>query len=73
MRRFCHEELGDKVFISTGAGIAPFRSMVLGLLDEGFTKGIYLLCGYRYEEDELFGDELRSCRGRIQISIIFRL
>lgn len=44
----------DLVFIATGTGVAPFRSMVLELLEKGHDKKITLIGGYRsyalYEE-----------------------
>ena len=48
------------VFISTGAGIAPFRSMLYDLLNENFEKKILMLNGYRYEDEVLYEDELKE-------------
>lgn len=39
----------DPVFVATGTGIAPFRSMIRHLLAAGFQRRITLLFGARYE------------------------
>ncbi len=39
----------DIVFVATGTGIAPFRSMVWHLLPKGFQRKIWLLFGSRYD------------------------
>ena len=39
----------DPVFVATGTGIAPFRSMIGNLLANGFRKKIGLLFGSRYD------------------------
>lgn len=39
----------DIVFVATGTGIAPFRSMTRHLLAAGFRRRIWLLFGSRYE------------------------
>ncbi len=47
----------DLLFLATGAGIAPFRSMIKDLLKSGFDKKIVLLFGVRKEEDIFYHDE----------------
>lgn len=46
-----------KVFIATGTGIAPFRSM---LLDDHFDHEITLYWGLRYEEDVYWKEEFEE-------------
>ena len=47
----------DLVFISTGTGVTPFRSM---LLNNKFKNKITLIAGYKHQEDELYGEEFRK-------------
>ncbi len=47
----------DLLFVATGAGIAPFRSMIKDLLNSGFEKKITLLFGVRNEDDVFYHDE----------------
>ena len=47
----------DLFFVATGAGIAPFRSMIKDLLSSGFDKKIVLLFGVRSEEDVFYHEE----------------
>ena len=47
----------DIVFIATGSGIAPFRSMIGNLFSQNFDKTIYLLFGNRYDDDIIYKDE----------------
>ena len=48
------------IFISTGTGIAPFRSMIHVLLQEGAACDIWNLFGNRYEEDILYKEEFET-------------
>jgi CDP-4-dehydro-6-deoxyglucose reductase len=50
----------DIVFVSTGIGITPFRSMINYLLKNGFDKKITLIEGYKYQDDVLFDDEFKD-------------
>lgn len=47
----------DSVFIATGSGIAPFRSMINDLLDKKTPLNLYLLNGNRYEPDIIYRKE----------------
>lgn len=47
----------DPVFVATGTGIAPFRSMIRHLLAAGFRRRITLLFGARYETMIPYHDE----------------
>ena len=46
----------ESIFVATGTGIAPFRSMLLGKLDRPVT----LVFGVRHREGLLYDDELAS-------------
>jgi CDP-4-dehydro-6-deoxyglucose reductase len=51
----------DLCFISTGTGIAPFRSMLLDLVNHPrVTKNIYLIFGTRNLSDVLYRTEIES-------------
>ena len=48
----------DVVFICTGTGIAPFRSMIWDIYNQKLPhRNIHLIFGARYEHDILFRDE----------------
>lgn len=47
-------------FISTGTGIAPFRSIVQDLAEKSCPEQLTIIAGYRYEEDALFEDEFKE-------------
>lgn len=48
------------LFIATGTGVAPFRSMIHDALAAGRTEPLWLLFGVRTPEELLFGDELEA-------------
>ncbi|HEX5035573.1 MAG TPA: FAD-binding oxidoreductase [bacterium] len=50
----------DLVFVATGTGLAPLRSMLRVLLRDGFQKPILLIFGVRYENEVLYSDEFRE-------------
>ena len=47
----------DIVFVATGTGIAPFRSMIHTLLEGGCQRKIWLLFGCRYENMIPYNEE----------------
>ena len=50
----------DPVFMATGTGVAPLRSMIKHLIHVNFTRDIWLLFGTRYEHSLLYESEFRS-------------
>lgn len=50
----------ELVFVATGTGLAPLRSMLRVLLRDGFQKPITLIFGVRYENEVLYADEFRE-------------
>jgi NAD(P)H-flavin reductase len=55
----------DILFVATGTGIAPIRSMLRALADAGSTRRITLLWGLRCERDLYYQDELTDLRDRL--------
>jgi len=58
-----HPPMRDTLFIATGTGIAPFRSMLHWLLaDESRHQGkqLWLLFGNRFEKDIYYHDEFKG-------------
>src|SRR6202041_1800117 len=52
--------VSDSIFVATGTGIAPFRSILLSKLREHPDRRFTLIFGVRYEEGLLYNDEFRS-------------
>lgn len=52
------------VFVATGTGIAPFRSMILQLFKEGTDREVWLIFGNRYETDILYHEEWQALAER---------
>jgi len=50
----------EPVFMATGTGVAPFRSMIHHLFHVNFTKDIWLLFGCRYEHTVIYEQEFRA-------------
>ncbi|MFO0590609.1 MAG: FAD-dependent oxidoreductase [Polyangiaceae bacterium] len=53
-------EAGDaspSLFVATGTGVAPFRSMIRAALARDSSAPLWLLFGARFEEDILYRDE----------------
>ena len=55
----------DLLFVATGTGIAPFRSMLWTLAHAGSARRISLLWGLRSERDLYYQDELIRLRERL--------
>ena len=51
-----NDNLSDILMIATGAGIAPFKAMILDLLHKDYPKEITLLFGVRSEQDKVYFD-----------------
>jgi len=52
------------LFVATGTGIAPFRSMLLTQLDQNDAQPVTLFWGLRYERDLYYQDELKALADR---------
>ena len=50
----------EPVFMATGTGVAPLRSMIKDLIHRNFPKQSWLLFGTRYEHALLYESEFRS-------------
>ena len=48
------------LFVATGTGVTPLRSMIHAALAGGAREPLWLLLGVRHEEDRLYDDELRA-------------
>jgi CDP-4-dehydro-6-deoxyglucose reductase, E3 len=55
----------DLLFVATGTGIAPVRSMLSSLAEASSTRAITLLWGLRSERDLYYQDELNRLRERL--------
>jgi CDP-4-dehydro-6-deoxyglucose reductase, E3 len=55
----------DILFVATGTGIAPIRSMLWALADAGSTRRITLYWGLRSERDMYYEEELALLRNRL--------
>lgn len=56
-----HEPIDyDAVFVATGTGLAPLRSMIKTLLRDGCEKKITLIFGVRHEDEVFYADEFRA-------------
>jgi NAD(P)H-flavin reductase len=58
------DETVDHLFVATGAGIAPFKSMVPDALEKGFEKKIVLLFGVRNEQDLFYLDYFQELESK---------
>jgi CDP-4-dehydro-6-deoxyglucose reductase len=48
------------LFVATGTGITPLRSMLRAAVEAGATEPLWLLLGVRHEADILYRDELEA-------------
>ena len=53
-----------RLFVATGTGIAPFRSMILSQLEQGDTRPLVLFWGVRSERDLYYQDEFQDLADR---------
>lgn len=54
------EKTGPSLFIATGTGVTPLRSMMRAALSEGDKQPLWLVFGVRTEEEILYRDELEE-------------
>lgn len=52
------------IFISTGTGVAPFRSIITHLLEHSFEKPINLITGYRFEANVLYEQAFKNLESK---------
>ena len=52
------------VFVATGTGIAPFRSIIKQLFKEGTDREVWLIFGNRYDSDVLYQKEWEELAAR---------
>jgi NAD(P)H-flavin reductase len=55
----------DLLFVATGTGIAPLRSMLWSLADTGSSRTVRLFWGLRSERDLYYQDDLEQLRTRL--------
>jgi ferredoxin-NADP reductase len=62
------------LFVGTGTGLAPLRSMLAAALAAGADEPLWVLLGVRHEEDLLYRDELEAmARARPNVRVDFTL
>jgi NAD(P)H-flavin reductase len=54
----------DQIFVATGTGIAPIRSMIKHLLEKGTKLSVWLILGVRFENPILYEAEFRGIADR---------
>jgi ferredoxin-NADP reductase len=54
------KDTGPALFVATGTGVTPFRSMLRAAFARGDTTPTWLLFGIRHEADVLYREELES-------------
>jgi ferredoxin-NADP reductase len=52
------------LFVATGTGVTPLRSMILDAIRKGSSAPMWLLFGVRHESDLLYESELRALAAR---------
>jgi CDP-4-dehydro-6-deoxyglucose reductase len=58
------ERTRDLLFVATGTGIAPIRSMLLDLTNSGYTRAARLYWGLRTQRDLYYQQELETLTAR---------
>lgn len=53
----------EPVFVCTGSGVAPFRSMISNLIETKFSKNIYLIFGNRFDGDIIYQKDWEALGG----------
>lgn len=54
------DEAAPSIFVGTGTGVTPLRSMIQAALAAGARTPLWLLFGARHEEDVLYREELEA-------------
>jgi CDP-4-dehydro-6-deoxyglucose reductase len=68
------EKTGPSLFVGTGTGVTPLRSMLRDAVCEGDTRPLWLLFGVRTEADMLYREELDELAARHpQVRVIYTL
>ena len=55
-----HDSERDVLFVATGTGIAPLRSMILAQLERGESRSVTLFWGLRSQRDLYLQEELQE-------------
>jgi ferredoxin-NADP reductase len=68
------DKTGPSLFVATGTGLTPLRSMLLDALARGERRALWVLFGVRREEDLLYRDELDAlARAHANVRVEFVL
>ena len=70
---FTHTPGGPSLFIGTGTGVTPLRSMLRNEVDRGSPQPLWLLLGVRRQEDLLYKDELEALARHPNVRVEFTL
>jgi len=61
---FLEESSNEKLFLAAGTGIAPLRSMIHNLVENGCTDKITLMFGFHCPKDHLYKKETEELLGK---------
>ena len=50
----------EAIFVATGMGIAPFRSMLQAYMGQGYTGELTLIFGVRYQQNLMYGEDFEE-------------
>jgi len=68
------DKAAPSLFVATGTGLTPLRSMLLAAVDAQHAMPVWLVFGVRTEEDILYREELEElARAHAQVRTIFSL